>query len=192
MAEKRSTDGRVQRSQRSRQAIVKATLGLIRAGNLMPTAQQVADQSGVTIRTVFRHFEDMEALYVETDATLRPEYESIFLKADHSGTFEERVIHAVDCHERVYSDLANVIRFTLAHKWRSPTLTRHYARNQRALRKDLDLWLPELSEVSEETREAIDGIASFEFWDRLRTEQGLGKKAASQLISNLVLALLNA
>ena len=192
MAEKGTTDGRVQRSERSRQAIINATLSLIRAGHLMPTAQQVADESGVTIRTVFRHFEDMEALYVETDATLRPEYEGNFLQADHRGTFEERVVRAIECHEKVYSEWADVIRFTRAHKWRSPTLTQQYARNQRGLRKDLERWLPELRQVPDELREAIDGIASFEYWDRLRTEQGLGKKAATELVSNLLLGLLRA
>ena len=32
--------------------------------------------------------------------------------------------------------------------------------------------------------------ARFEFWDRLRTEQGLGRKATTELISKLLLRLL--
>ena len=56
-------DGRVQRSQRSRKGIVDALLVLMKAGNYIPTAQQVADEAGISIRTVFRHFSEMELLY---------------------------------------------------------------------------------------------------------------------------------
>ena len=38
-------DGRVQRSERSRVQIVSAMLTLMRAGNYLPTAQQVADEA---------------------------------------------------------------------------------------------------------------------------------------------------
>ena len=70
-----SSDGRIQRSERSRQLIIEAMIDLINNGNLIPTAQQVADQAGVAIRTVFRHFTEMEKLYGEIDASIRPVYE---------------------------------------------------------------------------------------------------------------------
>ena len=56
-------DGRRMRSDRSRQLIIESMLELIRQGNLVPTAQQVADHASVGIRSVFRHFEDMEIEY---------------------------------------------------------------------------------------------------------------------------------
>ena len=55
-------DGRALRSERSRRPIVEALFALVGEGVLQPTAQQVADRAGVGIRTVFRHFEDMDAL----------------------------------------------------------------------------------------------------------------------------------
>ena len=55
-------DGRRLRSERSRQAIIDAMLKLVEEGVLVPTAQQVSERAGVGIRSVFRHFSDMESL----------------------------------------------------------------------------------------------------------------------------------
>lgn len=185
-----TTDGRIQRSERSRQLIIDAMLALVNEGNLIPTAQQVADQAGVAIRTVFRHFSEMENLYAEMDSYLKPTYEDLFLGGDRSGSLEERVLHAVERHANAYSAMGLVIQSTLSLIWRSPMLKKNYARNQRGLRKDLDDWLPELKKVSAETREAIDAITSFEFWDRLQSHQGLSKKACITLVTNLVTGLI--
>ena len=57
-------DGRRLRSERSRQAIVDAAIELMHNGVLVPTAQQISDRAGVGIRTFFRHFTDMETLFL--------------------------------------------------------------------------------------------------------------------------------
>jgi AcrR family transcriptional regulator len=183
-------DGRIQRSARSRQIIIDAMLALVNDGVLIPTAQQVADRAGVAIRTVFRHFDDMEALYAEVDATLRPVYEGMFLGMDRSGTLAERVLHAVECHANAYEHQALIHEMTTVMLWRSETVSQVYARNQRNLRKNLEQWLPELKQVSKERREAIDAVTSFEFFSRLQKHQGLSKKACIKLIVNLVTDLL--
>ena len=185
-----SSDGRIQRSERSRQLIIEAMIDLINNGNLIPTAQQVADQAGVAIRTVFRHFTEMEKLYGELDASIRPAYERLFLQGDRSGSLEERVQHAAECHANAYGALGPLMRSTRALLWRSPEILKNYARNQRGLRKDLNDWLPELKQLPTETRESIDAITSFEFWDRLQSHQGLSKKASTALVANLVLGLM--
>ncbi|MDH4042395.1 MAG: TetR/AcrR family transcriptional regulator, partial [Gammaproteobacteria bacterium] len=56
-------DGRLLRTERSRQLIIDALHDLINEGVLQPTAQTVAERAGVGIRTVFRHFADMETLF---------------------------------------------------------------------------------------------------------------------------------
>jgi len=183
------TDGRAKRSARSRQQIIDAMVSLINENSTMPTAQQVADEAGLAIRTVFRHFSEMEKLYAELDAAMAPTYEQLFVGGDRDGTLAERVRHAVEQHAAAYSQLANLIRGVMELYWSSPALRKNYSRHQRNLRKDLEDWLPELKKVSPETRETIDAITSFEFWDRLQVHQGLGKKVSITLITNLVLKL---
>ena len=63
-------DGRLHRSMATRRKIVTALETLIRAGTLSPTAEQVAVQAQVGLRTVFRHFDDMETLYREISVCL--------------------------------------------------------------------------------------------------------------------------
>ena len=55
-------DGRRLRSITSQNIIVDALLVLLKKGILEPTAQQIADEAGISIRTVFRQIEDMETL----------------------------------------------------------------------------------------------------------------------------------
>lgn len=57
-----AVDGRHKRSERSREAIVEALLSLLREGTPRPSSTAVADRAGVTQRTVFNHFSDMDAL----------------------------------------------------------------------------------------------------------------------------------
>ena len=184
---KSETDGRIKRSVRSRQLIIDAMLVLIDEGNLIPTAQQVADRAGVAIRTVFRHFTEMEKLFAEMDSYLQPTFRSLFAGGDRGGSLQERVLHAVECHAHGYTKIAPVVRSTLSQIWRWPVLKANYDRNQESLRRDLDDWLPELAKVSEETREVIDTITSFEFWDRLQSRPRINKKKSISLISQLVL-----
>ena len=178
-----AVDGRRKRSERSRLAILDAALALQEEGILVPTAQQISDRSGVGIRSFFRHFEDMESLFEAGDALIRDSYEALFLGGDRAGTLGERIEHAVERHAAAYEKIRNVILGTHAQLWRYEVLRKNYARNQRGLRKDLDDWLPELKSLPGDKREAVDAIASFEMWHRLREHQGQTKKAAIDIVT---------
>ena len=184
-------DGRRARSERSKQAIIDATLALMEEGNLIPTAQQISDRAGVGIRSFFRHFEDMETLFATIDEQIRDSTEALFLGGDRDGTLEERILHAIERYGEGYEKQRNMILSTSAQLWRSETLSRNYARYQRGLRKDLDDWLPELKQLARSQREAVDAIASFEMWHRLRYHQGLSKLSTIEVLVNLLNLQLN-
>ena len=82
-------DGRFRRGERSRQAIVAALVELVGRGILQPTAQQVADQAGVGIRSVFRHFSEMESLYAAMDARLEGDAVPILRGGSRTGAMGE-------------------------------------------------------------------------------------------------------
>jgi AcrR family transcriptional regulator len=185
------TDGRRLRSERSRQAIIDAALALMEEGILVATAQQIAERAGVGIRSFFRHFEDMESLSEAIDEHIRESYEALFLGGDRDGTLEERIEHAVERHADAYESVSNIVLSTQAQRWRYEVLQKNYARNQRGLRKDLDDWLPELKSLPRARREAVDAIASFEMWHRLREHQGLSKKASIEIVSELLKGLID-
>jgi len=59
------------------------------------------------------------------------------------------------------------------------------------LRKDLEAWLPELKGLQEVECESVHAIASFEMWNRLRSEQGLSEKASISVVQSMLIRLLS-
>ena len=185
-------DGRRLRSERSKQAIIDASLQLMEEGVLVPTAQLISERAGVGIRSFFRHFEDMETLFATIDEQTREETEGLFVGGDRDGSTEERILHAVERRADGYERRKQMILSTAAQSWRHAILRKNYARYQRGLRKDLDDWLPELKTVSPNRREMIDAAASFEMWHRLRVHQGLSKKTSLEIVVEAISSLINA
>ena len=186
-----SVDGRRQRGERTRQAIIEAALSLQEEGVLVPTAQQISDRAGVLIRSFFRHFEDMETLFKAADDQLRDSYEALFIGGDRDGFLEERVNRAVERRSAAFEKLKNIFLGTKAQLWRYEMLRKNYARNQKGLRKDLEAWLPELKGLPEVECESVHAIASFEMWNRLRSEQGLSEKASISVVQSTLIRLLS-
>ena len=185
-----SSDGRRQRSERSQTAIIKAALSLMDEGTLVPTAQQIADRAGVGIRSFFRHFADMDSLFLAADEMLLSSYEALFEVDDRAGTLSERVARAIDLYGNAFDQLRAIILCTQAQLWRSPKLRENYGWHQKRLRKELELWLPELASLPKDRREALHAIASFDMWHRLREYQGLSPKASADIVTSLVTDLI--
>ena len=183
-------DGRRMRSDRSRQLIIESMLELIRQGNLVPTAQQVADHASVGIRSVFRHFEDMESIFETASELCHREYRGLFIGGDRSGSLQDRILHATECHANAYETMSNIILSGTARRWNSKVLQQSYLAYQHQLRRDLDEWLPELESLSDNKRQAVDSIASFEMWHRLRNIQALSKSASIEIIIEMLEALM--
>lgn len=181
-----STDGRRQRSERSRHAIIKASLDLIEEGVLVPTAQQISERAGVGIRSFFRHFADMESLFEAVDAQGREHVKALFVGGDREGSMGDRILHAVERRAAGYEDQKNIILTTAAQSWRYELLRKRYAHYQKNLRKDLQDWLPEIKTLGAAEREAVDAVASAEMWLRLRKQQGLSKKQSIAAVVSLL------
>ena len=181
-----SPDGRRQRSERSQTAIIEAALALMDEGALVPTAQQIADRAGVGIRSFFRHFADMDSLFLAADEMLISSYEALFEVDNRAGTLSERVARAIDLYGNAFDQLRPIILCTQAQLWRSPKLRENYAWHQKRLRKELELWLPEVAALPKDRREALHAVASFDMWHRLREDQGLSPKASADIVTSLV------
>jgi AcrR family transcriptional regulator len=192
MASSRSaeaSDGRLQRSERSREAIVNAILDLVGAGNLEPTAEQVAEAAGVGIRTVFRHFSDMESLFAAMSARLAAEFGPLLEETPPEVGLAQRARAMVRQRVAFFERIAPHKRAGNLRRWRSAYLRQEHAAMVRNLREHLLRWLPELERAPDDLVEALDLAASFEAWDRLRTEQRLGRTRALAAMQRTVRAL---
>jgi AcrR family transcriptional regulator len=183
-------DGRVQRGERNRDAIVDAMFELVGEGALEPTAEQVAARAGVGLRSVFRHFTDMESLYAALTTRLRREVEPIVTAEQAKGSLAERARAMVQRRARLFERIAPYKRSGNLNRERSPFLNAEHAKVVLQLREHLALWLPELATKPRATRDAIELVASFEAWDRLCRDQGLSSARARAAQEAALLALL--
>lgn len=183
-------DGRRQRSERSRAAIITATLSLLDGGNLSPTAKQIAEEAGIGLRSFFRHFEDMDALLNEIDDHLRQYYEGLFGRPIDDGSIEERILASIILRTDAYERLKKIMLSTQAHLWRSDAAQTNYGRNLDLMRKHFEECLPELEALPADKREAAHAAASFEVWHRLRYHQKLNLSEAREAVLSMLRGLL--
>ena len=182
-------DGRFRRGERSRQAIVAALVELVGRGILQPTAQQVADQAGVGIRSVFRHFSEMESLYAAMDARLEGDAVPILRGGSRTGAMEQRITGLVRQRAALFERIAPYKRSANLLRWRSRFLQGRHRRLQEGLREDLVAWLPELKGAPADLVEALDLALGFEAWDALRGDRGLSTKLAMAVLERTARAL---
>lgn len=179
-------DGRRLRSDRSRELIVKSMLHLIHQGNLQPTAQQVANHAKVGIRSVFRHFEDMESIFDSVDKLVRKESHALYGNKNCSGDLKERIAFAVKQSAKIYEAMSNVMLSCQARLWNSPVIRKNYADHQNGLRNNLQRWLPEINDLPHNKYQSLLAICSFEFWYRLRYHQKQSVAESTNLVIELV------
>jgi AcrR family transcriptional regulator len=189
LQDKDKLDGRLERSKKSRDLIIKAMRDLIDEGILSPTAQQVAETAQVGIRTVFRHANDMETLFrliTKANAEKRSKY---FLQADTNGNLEERIEKLARSRGEGYTEMQNFILATAASKWKYKFLDNQYKGANKRLKKNLHEWLPEMNNLDEEKQAMVEAIMSFEYWHRLRVHQNNSGKKTLNIIKNQTKAL---
>ena len=185
-----TTDGRVLRSERSRELIAGALYELVGEGHLEPTAQQVAERAGVGIRTVFRLFSDMDALFATMNARLLAEVMPLLRSGPPEGAgLRQRAKALVVDRAVLFERVAPYLRATNRTRGRSHFLTAEYHKVGRQLRARLLRWLPELRDAPPDLVEALDQATSFEAWDRLRNDQRLGRPRAQAAMERTVMAL---
>lgn len=183
------TDGRVQRSERSREAIVQAMLDLIGEGTLSPTAQQVAERADVGVRTVFRHFSDMDTLFATMNERLTESVSDLFVNIVQEGPLDERIDALMDRRFQIFGKLGPYYQSGAQARARSPFLREQHDVNCRTFRRDLRLWIPEIKQADTPIASALELTLSHEAYNQLRVDHKLTAKKASETIRTIVIAL---
>jgi len=175
---KANVDGRRVRGEDNRRRIVDALLKLVAAGTVSPSAEEVAKQAGVGLRTVFRHFADMESLYREISERMTLEIMPIAQRPFRSDDWRERLEELVDRRAQVFERLLPFKLAGDAHRHGSPFLTSEQSAIVKALREALRKAIGPKA-IDEKLRfEALELMMSFESWRRLRVDQGLSARDA--------------
>ena len=183
-------DGRRQRSNRSRRQIIEALFDLLKAGNLSPSAAAVAQHANVGLRTVFRHFEDIDSIYNEmaeqTYDAIKPKIEAPLKASTWRGRLMEILESRVDIFETVFplQVCLHIRRFT------SDFLQAQHKRDLALFDKSLRAVLPE-SILNDPVRfAALDIALGFPTWQRLRQDRGLSVDQAKDAVKFNIKALI--
>jgi len=183
-------DGRHARSVATRDKIVTALLQLVREGDVTPSAARVAETAGVGLRTVFRHFDEMDTLYREMseviEAQVMPMMLQPFEASDWRGRVREMARRRIGIYETImpYRISASIKRF------QSDFLMHGYHRQLQLERTSLHAILPPAVIADAPVASAIEVTISFQCWRRLRHDQGLAIDDARAVIDTLLEAML--
>ena len=183
-----STDGRRRRSEQSRAKIVEAMLALVKDGHIEPTAEDVAARAQIGLRSVFRHFADMESLRAEMAIEIARIYGNWFgpLQAGHwSAQLKEMCDRRCSAYEEIlpYKNASDT------HRHKSPALAENYDRILEFMRARLRGVLPPEAGADQAVFESLDLTLSFETWQRLRGVQKLTSEDTRKVINVLVHAI---
>ena len=71
--------------------MVDALRALLNHGNLRPTAKEIADEAGTSLRSVYVHFDDLEDLFCAASERQYVTIGRFFVPVPNDGPFEERL-----------------------------------------------------------------------------------------------------
>lgn len=181
-------DGRRRRGMDSRDRIIAAMLDLMREGEVAPGAERVAARAEVGLRTVFRHFRDMESLYAEMSRAIEGEIAGLISRPIAVAGEETRLAEIIARRAEVFEKIFPFKHASTAHRHRSDFLARGHVRMVANLREALERDLPGAC-ADPRRLDALDLLLSFEAWSRLRREQGLSRDAAMAVLHDAAAAL---
>ena len=183
-------DGRRRRGQDNRARIVAAMMALVQAGNVAPSAEQVAARADVGLRTVFRHFQDMDSLYREIAQVVGAKVRGMIRPPQDEAAWPERLFALIERRAVAFETIAPFKRAADVFRHRSKFLGSDYALLVVELRAVLlDALPPEIAADAARV-EALDLLLSFEAWSRLRHEQDLPPERARQVLDAAVRRLI--
>jgi TetR/AcrR family transcriptional regulator of autoinduction and epiphytic fitness len=188
-------DGRASRAARTRIAVVDALLRLNEKGNLRPTAREIAAEAGVSLRSIYVHFDDVESLLVAA-AVRHGEYLiSLARRVPTEGPIERRVAALVANRRTLYEAGSGVRRAALVQEPFSPALQRALEAGRRAGRAEIDgVFASEIAAAGAQgarLRQALALTIASTSWDVMRRYQGMSADDAEGQLRTMVLALLD-
>jgi AcrR family transcriptional regulator len=180
-----AVDGRTARAQRTRETVVRALLGLVREGNPRPTAKEIAERAGISLRSVYVHFDDLDDLFAAAVRVHLRDTAAFLEPIDAALPLPERVRAFVEQRATLFDTGAAVRRAAVIWAPTSAPLRQALDRGQQVAWEDtVRLFGRELADAPDrEARlEAVNVAGGAATWDHLRIERGLDFDRARAVI----------
>jgi TetR/AcrR family transcriptional regulator of autoinduction and epiphytic fitness len=188
-------DGRLARSLRTRRAIVDALRSLHVEGDLRPTAPRVADRAGVSLRTVWQHFQDLETLFIEAGRRDLEIARGFLRPISPDLALVDRIAAILEQRAGMFEHMAPVWRAARLQEPFSPQIQHTRERLFALGREQLaDLFAPEIEgKAAREGVRLLDALQSttgWAVWESLRHDLHLSVEDAMNTVTLLLTRLL--
>ncbi|MGC8470744.1 MAG: TetR/AcrR family transcriptional regulator [Acidimicrobiales bacterium] len=182
------------RGERTRRRIAESTLALLVERGVPPTSREIAERSGVSLRLVFHHFEDLDALYQAVNELSVERYGKLAPDVPADLPLHTRIERTVERRAALYEAIGNLGRnsavLALSHPGFATALTSVRSTLNRLLERT---FAPEIQAAGRQRKELVAalGVAvSLRAWDRLRRAEGLSVASSRRVVSRMLRAAL--
>ena len=196
MTATRPTDGRNARRDRNRVAVLDAAIELFAEGDVHPSPQAVADRSGVSLRSVYRYYDDGDALL---RAAIARSFERNIVRFEidglGEGPLDERIGRLVRRRASLHRHLAPMARAAVVRAVSSEQIRDQIAERRALLAaQEAAMFAPELDGLPARERAdlllAIGLVVGFDAFERLRAVEGCSAATAKRVTARALRALL--
>jgi len=189
------TDGRSARAARTRDAVVEALLSLLDDGNFRPTARQVAERAGVSLRSVYVHFDDLEDLFSAAAHRHFERVRDLIERIPEEAPLETRVDLFTRQRARIHEASAQVRRAAVLQEPFSPALAEVLGLARTLSRAEIELVFgAELARRERAERERLvvelDLLSSSAVWETLRIHYDQSADEAREIVADTLRACL--
>ena len=189
------TDGRAARAARTRDAIVDASIGLVEAGDVRPTAPRIAARAGVSVRSVFQHFDDLPSLHTAVVTRVVERLSMLVVTVDPALPLARRIESFAYYRAALLEAITPFRRAAAVHGPFAPQIAEAVAHGNDFLRSEVaTTFAPELATIPpgdrRELLDALSATASWGTWDSLRAEAGDSAEQAQAVLRRMLTALL--
>lgn len=189
-------DGRRLRAARNRDAVVTAVLDIIReqGGGPIPGAADVAERAGVSERTVFRHFADLDSLFLAAASQQRPILEHYLSQRPDMKELDKRITAVVRLRSRMFDDIGAIRRVAMRLAEAHESVGRIVNEANKAGRAQLaEVFAPELQQAGRDKNLVLDQLqiaTSWAAWEAVRLELQGGPERARKLMTSMMTTML--
>jgi AcrR family transcriptional regulator len=189
-------DGRRARRGRNREAVVDALLELFREGELNPSVAAVAERSGVSLRSVFRYFDDLDEMgRIAIQRHLDGVGHLFELPNIGEGPRADRIDALVAQRLALYERVAPVMRAALIRAPSQKVIATALLQRRAFLRTQVkQQFAPELAKLSPAESAVVlagaDVLTSFESLELMRASHKLTSARAAAAIKGSLARLL--
>jgi len=179
---KKIKDGRKLRSQNTSALILSTIIRLAREGNQDINFDVIAKEAKLGTRTIFRHFEDKDALLEALNKKVRESIFNNFPKKSENESLEKRMKSLISFLCDMYSKNKNLYYWTAINIVQSEQVYKNALTMYKLHRMNILKTLPEIESKDRREQEAIFQILSFGFWRDMRLFSKKKKKEIEEIL----------